>query len=249
MIILNSQEIVPSRVPGWIVPFVLVGAYGPSISAIVVTALSTGGAGVRSLLSKLLIWKAPTKVQILVCFGHPIFLAAAMLTYSAGFGSLGTPDWSRLQLIPSVLLMGIIFGPLAEELGWRGYALPLLQKKYSSLASSMIIGIAWCFWHTPLFWAPAGTLISGQEVTIIAVGKYLAFTCGFSILFTWIANKSNGSVLLPIVFHTMINASIPLLLFANIDSATSLSIKWISIIFVWIMAIGIAINMRSRDSS
>ncbi len=245
---LQSQGIHLGIVPSWIVPFVLIGAYGPSIAAIVFAAFSGGRMEVKRLLSKLLIWRAPAKVHLMVWLGHPAFMAFTIFIYANLFGPVGDLDWSGLLLIPTVLLTGVIFGPLAEELGWRGYVLPLLQKNYSPLVSSLIVGVAWCFWHTPLFWAPAGTLISGQEVTIVAVGKYLLFTCGLAIIFTWIVNHSKGSVLLSIAFHLIINASIPLLLFPNMSSNTSLEIKWFSLLPVWVVAIGISAFGRNVKS-
>lgn len=222
--------------PNWILPFVLLGAYGPTISAIVLTWYSAGWLGLKNLLSKYLIWRASIVVYLVALFSPIAFLSIAMLLDPESTTALGKADWAQLSSIPLVLLMALPFGPLAEELGWRGYALSHLQKNYSALVSSLIIGVLWCFWHTPLFWAPAGTIVSGNEVTFIAVGKYLFFACGLSIIFTWIVNNSKGSVLLPIIFHVVINSSIPLILFSNRSAAATTEIKWMSIIPAWVFA-------------
>ena len=234
---LKEQGANPNYIPSWIVPFVLIGAYGPTITSIFLTAYTEGGSGLKRLFARFTKWRAPALVHLIIWLGTPAFLVIAMLLSPDSTSLLGQPDWSQLQLIPMVLSSGLVFGPLAEELGWRGFALPKLQKRYSALTSSLIIGVLWCFWHTPLFWSPGGTLVSGQEVTLIAIAKYLLYACGLSVIFTWIFNRSRGSVLLPVAFHAMMNANIPFLIFPNRDANAALAINWVSIIPVWAFAL------------
>ena len=226
-----------NNIPTWMIVTVLIGAYGPSVAAVILTAYSGGRLGLKSLFSRFFIWRAPAIVHILIWLAPPAFLVIAMLLAPKSTTLLGTPEWAELQFIPQVLLAGIIFGPMGEELGWRGYALPSLQKKHSALVSSLLIGVAWCFWHAPLFWAPGGTTISGYEVTIAAVAKYLVFTCGLAILFTWVFNNSKGSLLLVVAFHTSGNAAFPMLLFPNGDPDAALTINWLSMIPLWILVL------------
>lgn len=129
------------------------------------------------------------------------------------------------------------FGPLGEELGWRGSALPRLQERYSALTSSLLIGVAWTAWHAPLFWAPAGTTISGRPVTVAAVGKYALMLVGLSILYTWICNNSRGSVGLAVAFHASWNAAFPLLLFPQRSDEATLFLEELSVIAVWVVAL------------
>lgn len=225
------------NMPAWMLPAILMGAYGPTLAAVVMTAYASGVSGVKVLLSQFLRWRASVLVHMIVWLGLPACFGIAMLLAPESTALLGDPQWERLKLIPMVLLSVVAFGPLAEELGWRGYALPQLQQKYSALVSSLLIGVAWCFWHTPLFWAPSGTLISGQTVTLVAVAKYLLFTCGLSIVFTWIFNNSRGSVLLAVVFHAIGNATLPLLLFPQANQNASQTIMWLSMIPLWAFAL------------
>lgn len=226
-------------VPPWALLCALFGGYGPTAAALILTGRSQGRRGVKALLSRLKLWRAPANVHLLIWLGPPAFLGLAMLLEPASTALLGEPVWSRLQLIPLAIVAAIPFGPLGEELGWRGYALPRLQHRHSALSSSLLIGVAWCFWHTPLFWAPAGTTISGYAVTVPAVAKYLAYTCGLSILHTWIFNNSRGSVLLPVAFHTSSNAILPMLLFPARDGDAALTIEWLSVIPLWAVALGL----------
>ncbi len=114
---------------------------------------------------------------------------------------LGQP----LIIIPT-LLFWLIFGPLPEEPGWRGYALDGLQKRYSPLFASLAVGIIWALWHLPLFF------IEGTwQAESIGLGTQRFYLYLFSILFqsfiyTWIINHTNRSILAAVLFHFSTNA-------------------------------------------
>jgi membrane protease YdiL (CAAX protease family) len=160
-----------------------------------------------------------------------------MLLYAARDGDLGSPSWGRLVLAPVAVFFAVIFGPLGEELGWRGYALPRLQQRYSALTSSLSLGLVWTLWHIPMFWGPGGTVVSGGPVTFWAIGKYVLYLSGFSILYTWLFNNTRGSVLLAVIFHTSANAVLPLVAFPDrAGDASRLIDEW-SVVAIWIMAL------------
>ncbi len=100
----------------------------------------------------------------------------------------------------------LIYGPLPEELGWRGYALDGLQKRWSPLISSLILGVVWSVWHLPMFFMSGSLLAAAFPFNSISC--WLAFGPGLlaeSIIFTWIYNHTNRSILSAILFHLMIN--------------------------------------------
>src|SRR5215216_3905801 len=106
--------------------------------------------------------------------------------------------------LPMVLIMFVymmIFVALGEEVGWRGYALPALQARYSALFSSVILGMMWAFWHLPLFLNP-DTFYSN-----LPFGLWLAYLIPFTILITWVFNSTGGSVLMAMIVHAVMNAS------------------------------------------
>lgn len=111
-----------------------------------------------------------------------------------------------LNLIFTILYM-LIFGPFIEELGWRGFALDHLEKKYKWLVSSLIISIFWAFWHFPLF------IIGGTYQYDLIQGSYryfIDFMAGFlpaSVIMGYLYYKNGRSILAPILFHFMINFS------------------------------------------
>src|SRR5690606_1948248 len=109
--------------------------------------------------------------------------------------------------IPVIFITSLPFGPLAEELGWRGFALRQLDSKKDFVKSSLIIGVIWTFWHAPLFWAATGTAVSGLEVTFTSVGLFLAGVTGTSFIYTWVHNHTGGSVLMAVLLHLGWNAA------------------------------------------
>lgn len=112
---------------------------------------------------------------------------------------------SFANVTPSLLLTAIVipFVPLAEELGWRGYALDRLQEKYSALTSSIILGLAWGFWHLPAFFLPGGGL-SVMKFGTLAFWEYMGGLTALSICMTWIYNNTNRSTLSAILFHSVL---------------------------------------------
>ena len=224
------------QAPTWARALADLGGLGPSLTALLLTAHGEGWAGVRRLLRSLRLWRASPWVHVAVWLGPSLFLVAALLMAPAKAAELGSPVWHRLRLAPLAFAAALPFGPLGEELGWRGYALPRLQARHGALASSLMIGAVWTLWHVPFFWAPAGTTISGSPITVLAVCKYLAMLVGLSIVMTWIYNSSNGSTGLSVAFHATWNTSFILLLFPDRSPQAGLFLEELSALAVWILA-------------
>ncbi len=122
-----------------------------------------------------------------------------------------TPVFSHLKnysltvIFIIVVISGLFPGALGEELGWRGYALPRLQAKFSALVSSLILGVIWALWHIPTFY------IEFVAQSSIPVFWFFVEVTAISILFTWIYNNTDGSVLMAILFHASNNSVTPVL--------------------------------------
>lgn len=112
---------------------------------------------------------------------------------------LGQP-W---MLLPFAAFM-LAFGPLPEELAWRGYALDGLQVRWNALASSLILGAAWTVWHLPLFFIQESYQHS-LGLGTMRFWLYMLDKVPQSILMTWIYNSNRRSTLSAILFHWMVN--------------------------------------------
>ncbi len=120
-------------------------------------------------------------------------------------GQLLSPEYlgNALKLIPFIGFI-LIFGPLPEELGWRGYALDGLKIKYNGLVASLILGVVHAIWHIPLFFIQGYPLeeMAAQPVMVVA---YFAMLIPKAVIFTWLFYRTNRSTLSAILFHFMIN--------------------------------------------
>jgi membrane protease YdiL (CAAX protease family) len=202
--------------PAQLIPFV----YGPTLAAIGLTTIAGGRSALKELLSKFLVWRVGGSWILAVVFILPSLQIATLLVYdSLHPGSAGPFAPNNLYWWFLGPLLALPFGPLGEELGWRGYLLPRIQSRHTALASSLLIGVVWTFWHAPLFWATSGSPISGSPVTIAAVASFLALSLPLSIFFAWIYNNTKGSVLIAMALHCVLNGQIAYHLFPEVTQA------------------------------
>jgi membrane protease YdiL (CAAX protease family) len=110
---------------------------------------------------------------------------------------------SPLSLIPFAVFI-FLFGPLPEEMAWRGYALDGLQSKWNALTTSLILGAAWTIWHLPLFFID-GTYQNGLGIGTAQFWLYMLDKIPQSVLMTWIYNNTNKSITSAVLFHFMVN--------------------------------------------
>lgn len=108
------------------------------------------------------------------------------------------------RILPFVIFV-LIFGPVPEELGWRGYALDGLQARYNALVSSLVLGAIWALWHVPLFFMHGTFQHDRLRFGTPGFWSYMYGPVVISILFTWIYNNTNRSTLSAILFHFMAN--------------------------------------------
>lgn len=177
----------------------LIGILGPATIGIIITFVEKGKKGVKHLLKGIIKWKVKFRWYVFtLIFPFIVMYLAIYANYliEGNFIEInGIKSWTSIPIFFIYILF--LQGPL-EEIGWRGYALPRLQKKYSSLKASIILGVIWAFWHTPLFLF--SSLHAGLPIYL-----YILQVIGISILMTWIFNSTGRSILLVIFLHTTIN--------------------------------------------
>jgi membrane protease YdiL (CAAX protease family) len=182
------------------------GAFGPLVAALVLTFLDEGRKGVIGLLKRGLDVRFKKRWLLPILLLPPaIFTGATLLSVFTGATS---PDFSVLSnpivaVVAPVMIL-LTAGPLQEEFGWRGYALPRLQRRFNALVSSLVLGVLWWLWHLPLVFIPGKFMVS----TPLLFGVLLVEMVLVTILFTWIYNNTGGSILAAMLFHTSINWSI-----------------------------------------
>lgn len=179
---------------------VVAGRFGPTLAAIAVTAFVAGGSGLARLLASLRRWRAPVSLWLTVTLGPVVVvltaigLAAVLGTPPGGFNDPGT----AYLILPAFVIILVAGGPLAEELGWRGFALDRLQDRVGPVPASVLLGLVWGLWHLPLF------LDASQVQSSLPLGLYLGQTVTTAVIYTWVWNRTR-SLPLVLVLHTMTN--------------------------------------------
>lgn len=193
-----------------VVVLLLLGGVGPMLASLALTYRN------RDRNSHLDFWRRVigfkrigVKWYAVIFLTMPILTVAAMLLDMLRGGQGG--DWetavftlSHPLTLLSVAAFNFFFGPLPEELGWRGYALDRLQARHNALVSSLLLGIAWSLWHLPLFFIK-GTYQHGLGIGSLHLWLFMFDLVPKSVLYTWICNNNRRSTLSAILFHFMTN--------------------------------------------
>jgi membrane protease YdiL (CAAX protease family) len=178
-------------------PLHYLAAFGPSIAGVVMAARTDGWAGVRGLLARVVPSRYALPWYVAVLIGFPALnLLAAWLLAPDFLARL--PAWDRLlSLLPLTLFTDT--GPLGEEFGWRGFALPRLLQRRRPLAAALILGGIWWAWHLPTFFIP---VLSQHQLSIPI---FLVNSLALSVIMTWLYQRTRGDLLLMILVHVAAN--------------------------------------------
>lgn len=195
--------------PNWPGLLIFFTGFGPVASAIIVVACVEGKNGVLKLVAPLFQWRVGVRWYLVVLLGPALTMGTSIFLYrllGRESGMLETgPLFSILGSNFLALVILFIFQLMivwGEEVGWRGYALPKLQAKFHPLIASIILGLLWGLWHLPSFW------IAGSVHQSMSVGFFVLATVGYSILYTWIYNGTQGSLWMMCLLHAANNTTV-----------------------------------------
>jgi len=193
----------------WQVPFSLyyLGSFGPMLAALIVVALTEGRNGIRALLSRWFIWRVDLRY-----YAFAVLIPAVLFVLAVLINRLMNGVWPDLSLLGAadylpdlgpfaVLGLWLITYGLGEETGWRGFALPHLQRDRPAASSTLILAVLWACWHLPAF-AFRDTYI---EMGPLGFPMLLISIIFSAMIFTWLYNSTRGSLLIVILFHGVFN--------------------------------------------
>ncbi|HEY3344820.1 MAG TPA: type II CAAX endopeptidase family protein [Anaerolineaceae bacterium] len=172
-------------------PLVILAIYSPGIAGLFLVWRYTGFSGLRRYLQRLALGRIPLGWWLFLILGIP----AVVYTGAAIKGTLNASfPYSPWYLALPALAHALVLGPI-EEFGWRGLALPLLQRRFAPFWAGLILGAIWALWHVPSF------LISGMPQTAWAAGPYFLGILAISVILTPLFNVSRGSLLIAVLYH------------------------------------------------
>ncbi|NOW96201.1 CPBP family intramembrane glutamic endopeptidase [Mucilaginibacter sp. SG564] len=168
--------------------------FGPALAAIIVTAVTSGKAGITALIGQL----KPNPKHLIWWLALPV--AGTLLTVLAFIPQgVTAPEMINLigknwgfflaHLVLTTLMIGI-----GEELGWRGWLLPKLSETRTLTSATLIVFIIWALWHFPL-------LLSGYKVAI----PFVIINLSMSVIFTWIWQRVNGNIFVLAIAHASVD--------------------------------------------
>ena len=226
---LAAHHMIKFNVPRWIE---ITSTLSPGFVAIILTSIQLGRGSLRVLLLKIFQWRVRLKWYLFALLVPAGCVIASLCIYHSVYRqSVDLSEW----YLPLILFFIFIpFSPLWEEIGWRGFLLPILQSKFHPLLAAVILGLIWGIWHVPMY------LVHNPEGD--RTGLFLVFfilgTIPLTVLFVWLFNNTKGSLLLTIIFHSAINATFSL--FSKLPTGelrpficTMALISLIAIFIVW----------------
>jgi uncharacterized protein len=203
-LVLVHQGMIRAQIPMWLH---YTASIGPLSAALIMTWMLEGRSGLNDLLARIFKWQIGFRYYAFALLVPMGIFAIAVLINRVVTGAwpnlalLGSVDYlSYLTPVGALGLWLITFG-LGEETGWRGFALPHLQKTRSAAVATLLLGILWACWHLPLFF---------YRDTYIQMGiagfpmLALSLICA-AMIFTWLYNSTQGSLLIVMLFHAVFN--------------------------------------------
>jgi len=176
-------------------PLFVLAVYSPAIAAVALVWHHHGLGGLGAFLRRLTLWRMPVAWWLFIIVGIPaIFYAGAAIK-----GTLSAPfpfqPWYRV--IPATAA-ALVIGPI-EEFGWRGLALPLLQRRLAPIWAGLIVGVIWALWHIPAF------LLSGAPQSNWSFPAFFVGVVAMSVIMTAMFNAAAGSLLVVALMHFQAN--------------------------------------------
>jgi uncharacterized protein len=174
-------------------PLFFLAVWAPAIAAFAVITIKEGFSGLKRFIARIKIFKCSVSWCLFIFVAIPLvfYIGAAIK------GTLFTeplPISGGIFSILTALFFAVIKGPI-EEFGWRGFALPLMQRYIAPLWAGIILGFIWGIWHIPAF------LISGTQQSAWSFTPFFLGTIAISVLLTALFNASKGSILLAAILH------------------------------------------------
>ena len=216
---------------------------GPSGAAILLTGFLDGRVGFRKLFSRLFKWRVDVRWYAIALLTAPLMITAILLGLS-----LISPEFKPAIFatddVPALVLSSIATGlavGLFEELGWSGFAVPRLKRRYGILNAGLIVGFVWGAWHFPPFWK--SDTFSATFPLILLLGQLFSWLPPYRMLMVWVYDRTE-SLLIVVLMHASLMAGLSALVPAELSGTTLLT--WILTWAAGLWAVGGVVAMTNN---
>lgn len=179
---------------------------GPLGAAFLVTAVADGRPGLRRWLGRLFRWRVAWQWYALALVGVPALVVLSGLPFSGGVVQAPS-TLALLSLVPGLVLQLLTTG-LSEEPGWRDFALPRLQERFTPMGAAAVLGPVWALWHMPLFLSDWG---GWPDAAWTDVAWFVGFCVTFNVVMAWVFNRTGESLPVAMLLHVGVNNTISML--------------------------------------
>ena len=226
---------------------------GPSVTGILLTSVVYGRTGLHQFVSRLLIWRVGAGWYAVALLTAPLVMTVTLLALSLTSpeflpGILISDDHEPLLLVS--LAVGLSAG-VFEELGWTGFAIPTLRRRYSTLATGLSVGVWWSAWHLlPNVWssrAASGELAMPVFLAATAVGVFVGYLTAFRVLMVWVYDRTE-SLFVAMLMHVSLTASLLILNPLGISGAHLMAYSCALAVALWIVVAALAVANRKEIS-
>jgi uncharacterized protein len=194
--------------------FVVKAFAGPFLAGCIMINITEGKEGMGRFWRRFFQVRAGWQWYLFILLGIPAMYLLGIISQpgtSASFHGFphNSPVYYLIYYLVTFVITFFFGGPLAEEPGWRGFALPRLLRRYGALQGTLLLGIVWAFWHLPDFLthAQGGGPHTGWGAFFTNLPLFVLIVIGISIVMTWVFNYTQGSLFIAMLLHASINTT------------------------------------------
>jgi membrane protease YdiL (CAAX protease family) len=226
---------------------------GPSVTGLLLTALVHGRTGLREFRSRLFKWRVAGAWYAVALLTAPTVMTVTLFALSFTSPAF-LPGIVTSPQAASILLIGLAVGLPAgvfEELGWTGFAIPMVRRRNSVFATGLIVGIWWSAWHLlPNVWssqAAAGELAVSAYLVATALGVFVGYLTAFRLLMAWVYEHT-ASVLVAMLMHASLTASLLILNPVDLSGMHLVVYSFALAAAVWVVVAAVTLANRQQPS-
>lgn len=184
-------------------PLIFLTVWSPTILAFAVTAATSGREGLRDLVDRIFRWRFPLRWYLASTLGIAVLALGARYVFSF-LSDTPPPPLFEFTRWPDFAMAGLLLlvldpGPIGEDPGWRGFALPRMLDRYSPTTAALLLGVIWTVWHLPAF------LFSGMPQSSLPLGWFCVSMVSVTVLMSWVTINTRGAVIPAILMHWAFN--------------------------------------------
>jgi membrane protease YdiL (CAAX protease family) len=223
---------------------VLLGAFAPSLAALLVTARTEGARGVGTLLRGVLKWRVAARWYLFAASYTVIVKLTVAVLHRVAVGVWPRFAAEPYYVIPFAILFSTPF-QAGEEIGWRGFALPRLAERFGLSRASVVLGIIWGCWHLPQFFIREADTYQ-QSFWMFVLG-----TTALSVILAWLWQRTGGSLLLTMLLHASWNNSKDIVPSGVARGTETFGfqasfVSWVTLAVLWVSAACLLLDMSTR---